>query len=377
MFGTVLTVTVTLMHAYVFLRAASVSLITRHVSRPVIFAAALLLWLLFCFGRLFRHDASGLLASALEFWTMSWMVVVFLTTICLLPVDILTVFGLLFPRHAAMLRGCALAAGAALSIIAFIQGLRPPVVVDYEVAMKGLPVELDGTVIVGMSDLHLGEHLGARWLEGRAAQIRGLKPDLIVLLGDIFETDGERAAGYLKAFRTLSAPMGLWAVLGNHEFYGRRDLSVSMLEQSGFVVLRDEWAEVRPGLVLAGVEDLTASRRGRGRQNVDHVAAALSNRPPGATILFSHTPWRAEQAAAGGAGLMLSGHTHGGQVWPFGYVVKRRYPLLAGRYEVDGMTVIVSRGAGTWGPRMRLWRPGEILRVTLRSASAADTPAAE
>jgi predicted MPP superfamily phosphohydrolase len=68
---------------------------------------------------------------------------------------------------------------------------------------------------------------------------------------------------------------------------------------------------------------------------------------------------------------MLSGHTHGGQIWPFGHFVKRRYPLLEGRYEVSGMTTIVSRGAGTWGPRMRLWRPGEILRVTLHSMKKA------
>jgi len=84
------------------------------------------------------------------------------------------------------------------------------------------------------------------------------------------------------------------------------------------------------------------------------------------TVLLSHTPWQAEKAANFGASLMLSGHTHGGQIWPFGYLVRRVYPLLGGRYEVAGMPVIVCRGTGTWGPRMRLWRPGEILRVTLR-----------
>ena len=94
---------------------------------------------------------------------------------------------------------------------------------------------------------------------------------------------------------------------------------------------------------------------------------ALSGRPPGATVFLSHTPWETEKAAGAGAGLMLSGHTHGGQIWPFSYMVRLRYPLLGGRYDVNGMTVIVCRGTGTWGPRMRLWRPGEILRITLRS----------
>ena len=94
---------------------------------------------------------------------------------------------------------------------------------------------------------------------------------------------------------------------------------------------------------------------------------ALANRPPGAAILLSHSPLQAGAAAAAGAGLMLSGHTHDGQIWPFGYLVRLSYPLLGGRYEVDGMPVIVCRGTGTWGPRMRLWRPSEILRITLRS----------
>ena len=81
---------------------------------------------------------------------------------------------------------------------------------------------------------------------------------------------------------------------------------------------------------------------------------------------MSHTPWQAETAADAGVGLMLSGHTHGGQIWPLDYMIQRRYPLLEGRHDVGGMTVIVCRGTGTWGPRMRLWEPGEILRVTLR-----------
>ena len=79
----------------------------------------------------------------------------------------------------------------------------------------------------------------------------------------------------------------------------------------------------------------------------------------------------APTAASNGVGLMLCGHTHNGQIWPFNYLVKMRFPLLTGRYDVNGMTVIVSRGAGTWGPRMRLWQPGEILRITLRAKPPA------
>lgn len=84
------------------------------------------------------------------------------------------------------------------------------------------------------------------------------------------------------------------------------------------------------------------------------------------TILLSHRPELVHEAAASGVNLMLCGHTHGGQIWPFGEIVRLTNPYLQGRYDVDGMSLIVSRGTGTWGPRMRLWKPGVILKVTLR-----------
>ena len=163
----------------------------------------------------------------------------------------------------------------------------------------------------------------------------------------------------------LKAPLGIWAVLGNHEFFGHGNSSQALWEEHGLQVLRDRWVEIRPGLVLAGVDDLTTRQRA-GRLG-DPVTPALAGRPPGATILLSHTPWLTQEAARAGVNLMLSGHTHGGQIWPLGYLVRLRYPLMGGEYQVDGMTVIVCRGTGTWGPFIRLWRPNEILRVTLRS----------
>ena len=154
-------------------------------------------------------------------------------------------------------------------------------------------------------------------------------------------------------------------VLGNHEFHGRSNTSASLKNYDGIRVLNNSWTEVHPSFVLAGVDDLTANHRsGHGG---DPISRALAGRPPGTTVLLSHTPWQAGRIAGNGVGLMLSGHTHGGQIWPFSYLVQRIYPLLGGRYEVDGMTVIVCRGTGTWGPRMRLWRPGELLRVTLHA----------
>ena len=222
---------------------------------------------------------------------------------------------------------------------------------------------MDGTVIVALSDLHLDALFQKRWLTERIDQVESLQPDLIVLLGDIFEGHGTPHKDLLATINRLSAPLGVWAVLGNHEFYGRIDKSEIQVKKTGVTWLRNKWVELRPGLILAGVDDLTVHRRSE--KNGDLVKKALLNRPAGATILLSHTPVDIEKAANAGADLMLCGHTHGGQIWPFGYLVKRVYPYFEGLYKVEDMTVIVSRGTGTWGPRMRLWHPGEILHITL------------
>jgi predicted MPP superfamily phosphohydrolase len=361
-FGTVLISACTLMHIYVFWRAASVPFVARHVPLQILMGAGVILWAIFFFGRVMGHGGTGVLAGTLEFLGMNWMGILFLTFVPLLAIDLVTLFGFLIPRLSLLLRGWALAVGVGLSFIALFQGLRPPVIQKYQVALRGLPKAMDGTVLVALSDMHLGSQLGERWLAARIAQVKAQHPDLVVLLGDIFEGHGPPEDQLMVTLKQLSAPLGIWAVPGNHEFHGGRDMS--LFEEVSFNLLRNGWAEVSPGLILAGVDDLTAGRRTV--QGGDPVLQALVGRPPVSTILLSHTPWQAERAAKAGAGLMLSGHTHGGQIWPFGYLVRTRYPLLEGRYEVDGMTVIVCRGTGTWGPRMRLWRPGEILRVTLR-----------
>jgi hypothetical protein len=334
------------------------------VSLNLILTAGVLLWTVFFIGRVYGHNGTGALATATEFFGMIWMGMLLLLFISLLAADIITLFGFLLPRIAPLIRTWALVAGVVLSIVALVQGLRSPVVQSYEVRLADLPREMDKTVLVAMSDLHLGSLIGKRWLAARVAQVREQRPDLVVFLGDLFEGHGQLQNDLLSVLRGISAPLGVWAVTGNHEFH-RGNSGMRLFDQTGIQLLRNRWVELRPGFILAGVDDLTAQYRA-GRDG-DLITPALSGRAPGATILLSHTPWQAEKAARAGTGLMLCGHTHGGQIWPFGYLVRRFYPLLAGRYEVDGMPVIVSRGTGTWGPRMRLWHPGEILRITLRA----------
>lgn len=369
MFGVTLVAACTLLYLYVGWRVATLPSVARRLSRWLLVGVGVALWAVLSAALILAHDGAGALTGAIEMLGMAAMASLFLVAVPLLVVDIMTGFGLLLRRQAPILRGWALVAGATLSAVALVQGMRPPVISDFEVRLAGLPAALDGTVVVAMSDLHLGAQLDARWLAARVAQVEALHPDLVLLLGDLFEGHGRPPDEMLPALRRLSAPLGVWAVTGNHELHGRDDASRRVVEQAGIQLLRDRWAEVRPGLVLAGVDGRGHERAAE--QGDDAVRRALAGRPAGATVFLSHSPGGVETAARAGVGLMLSGHTHGGQIWPFDLVVRRVYPLLAGRYQVEGMTNLVCRGTGTWGPRMRLWRPGEILRVVLRSSAAA------
>lgn len=356
----------TLMNGYVWWRIATLPVGVRAVPRAAFIGMAVFLWISYIAARFAERAGLVPVGRILEWVGAHWLGVVFLALVCFLAVDIVTGFGHWMTNLAPPLRVIAACAAVALSIVANIQGRRAPIVHEYEVPMSGLPANLDGTRVVVLSDTHLGTMIGSNWLEARIAQVQALYPDLIILAGDIIEgDDADKEEMLVRSFRKFSAPMGVWAVTGNHEYYAGLAHSLQLLDQAGARVLRDRNIELRPGLVLAGVDDLT-SRRQRGETG-QFMERALDGRAPGATILVSHSPMEPERAAALGAGLMISGHTHSGQIWPFNYAVRAFYPLVAGRYNVNGMTAIVCRGTGTWGPRMRLWGRGEILEIVLRS----------
>ena len=352
------------LNAYVFWRISTLPPLA-HVSRFVFTIIAVFLWSSYVLGRLLSSRRMDRLAAPLEWIGSHWLGFIFLIFIALLFSDIVTGFGYLLPQLTPTVRSYAVLAALTLSLFAMLQALRAPVITSYDVSLSGLPASLDGTVVAVASDLHVGETVGANWLSGRVAQIQALRPHLIILAGDIVEGEAHDDA-LLPVFRRLSAPMGVFAVTGNHEFYSGVESRVKFLEAAGVQVLRDRWTHLCLGLVLAGVDDLTA-RRQYGEDS-DFVNHALAGRPsPAATLFVSHTPWQVEKAQDAGVGLMLSGHTHDGQIWPFVYLVKTQYRFVSGRYDLGNMQLIVCRGSGTWGPRMRLWPRSEILRITLHS----------
>lgn len=358
------------LHLYVFWRLSSIPWISQHVSPLALTIAGAALWSSYVLARILDEKGLQAVSWPLEYLAANWIGLLFLLFWALLASDVVTLGGWLFHEHVSKIRGWAVIIACSLSVVALIQAIRPPVVTDYEVQLAGLPPEQDGTVLLQLSDLHLGNLLGRRWLGSLISRVNQMKPDIIVIAGDLVDGNVGRVEPLREVLKGLQAPLGVWAVTGNHEFYAGLERSVRLLENAGFRVLRDRHEQIAPGLIIAGVDDLTA-RQQFGAEN-HALEKAMVNRPNGATILLSHSPLQAEKAAAAGTGLMLSGHTHNGQVWPFNYLVRIRYSLLAGRYQVNGMTAIVCRGTGTWGPRMRLWQPSEMVRVILKARSPAN-----
>lgn len=370
MFSIILNVIGSLFHFYVAHRLHRVPFVRTRVPARAWWAGVLVLWLVYLWGVQLGDEAIDWRWYPGQF-AMTWLGVLFLMTLCLLAADLLTGFGLWWRNQAPRFLAVGAVAGILVSAFAIFQAVRAPAVSEYEVALKNLPANLDGMVLVAVTDLHLGAQRRSSWMAERVAQINGLKPDAVLMVGDQVEDNPLGDPELAGALRALKAPRGVWAVTGNHEFYGDVDTTITEFAAGGVRWLRNEKVELAPGLVLAGIDDIGRSMRG-GREYLDGLETVVPEKTDAATILLCHIPATpiVEGAAARGVGLMLSGHTHGGQIWPFNFLVRQRFPRYMGEYQVGAMSLVVSRGAGGWGPRMRLWQAGEIVKLTLRAARA-------
>jgi hypothetical protein len=181
----------TIMHLYVLWRLSSVPFVAHAVPKVIVAGAALLLWATIFVSRFWGGRGEGNLATYVEFFQMNWLGTLFLIFVCLLVVDILTGFGFWLHRYVLTLRTLGFLAGLVLATVAFYQGARAPIVRDYEVLLPGLPSADDGLEAVVISDTHIGRLLDGSWLAARVDQIRQLRPDIVFVLGDIFEGHGD------------------------------------------------------------------------------------------------------------------------------------------------------------------------------------------
>jgi predicted MPP superfamily phosphohydrolase len=267
---------------------------------------------------------------------------------------------------ARLLGGAAAAAAGVVGLFAVRQALRQVVVKEVEVRLPRLPAAGHGTTIVQLTDIHVGPTIGRAFIEDLVRRTNALAPDVIAITGDLVDGSVEQLWDAVEPLGQLRARHGVYFVTGNHEYFSGVEPWLAALGRLGIRVLANERVSIggEAGFDLAGIHDHSA-----GRIEPSHKAdlpRALAGRDPGrALVLLAHQPKGVEQAAKLGVGLQLSGHTHGGQIWPFTYLVKLAFPFVHGLHQVGTTQLYVSPGTGYWGPPMRLGTRGEISRIKL------------
>ena len=265
----------------------------------------------------------------------------------------------------------ALLVGGAI-VLGAVNAWRGPRDVRVEIELDRWPAELDGYRIAQISDIHIGPALGRRFAAELTRRVNALDADLVAVTGDLVDGRAHHLEDEVAPFGDLRARDGVFFVTGNHDFYSGANDWVDRVHELGMRALRNEHLRIDRGgasFTLAGVDDhRTRHMPGEGGEDLPR---ALDGLPDGhAVVLLAHDPGTFKAAHTMGIDLQLSGHTHGGQIWPFHYLVRLATPFVAGRYRRGAAELYVSRGTGFWGPPLRLFAPSEITEIVLRAPAA-------
>jgi predicted MPP superfamily phosphohydrolase len=277
------------------------------------------------------------------------------------------------PRRRFLARGLAVTAGAvALGTTgtgAYFANASP-VVRRVPIALAGLDPALDGLRIVTFSDGHLSATYGGRRFERLVELVNAQRPDVVAIVGDLVDAGVDELREEVAPLADLVTEQGVFFVTGNHEYFSDARAWVRHLPTLGVDVLRNERVAIRRGgasFDLAGIDDRTAAVSGVPGHGAD-LDAALDGRDDATpVVLLAHQPVMVEQARAAGVDLQLSGHTHGGQLWPFDYLIRLDQPSVEGLSRHGDTQLYVTSGAGYWGPPMRVGARPEVTVVELRS----------
>lgn len=258
-----------------------------------------------------------------------------------------------------------------VTFIGYINARRIPRVARVTVPIAGLPEALHGFTIAQITDLHVGPTIKRAYVAGVVNRLNTLNPDLIAMTGDLVDGDVDALGPHIAPLAGMSARHGVFAVTGNHEYYSGVGQWISEYERLGMRVLMNEHVVVEHNgapLVVAGVTDFSAGKFDAAQTS--DPARALAGAPAGVTpaILLAHQPRSAPAAAKAGFDLQLSGHTHGGQFWPWSLFVPLQQPFTAGLHKLGRLWIYTSRGTGYWGPPKRFGAPSEITLLRLEPA---------
>lgn len=245
-----------------------------------------------------------------------------------------------------------------------------PIVRKYQISIPKVAGEMKELRIAAASDLHLGSIVRNKHLQRLVTRVKSLKPDLILLPGDILDDDIEPFIRHQMSeqMKELKAPLGTYAILGNHEYIGGKiDEFVKQMKAIGIEVLMDRSVKIAESFYIIGRKDRSAGSAGR-KEIKDLLEGVEASLP---LILMDHQPYHLEIAEAEGIDLQLSGHTHRGQMAPIHWITKRIYELDWGYLKKGNLHTIVSSGFGTWGPPIRLGSRSEIIEIVIQFNTAA------
>lgn len=260
--------------------------------------------------------------------------------------------------------------GSLLLVTALVAGgfinARNPRINNFQITIEKKAPGLERIRAVVMSDIHLGTLIGNGKLERIVNKVNALQPDIILLPGDILDEDLEQVIrqNLGQTLLRLNAPMGVYGIMGNHEYIGGGAQAYEYLKSHGITMLRDSSITINGSFVLVGREDRDKPRfTGRNRLSLEALLDEVNFNYP--VILLDHQPYYLEQAASLGVDLQLSGHTHHGQLWPLNFVTKAIYTVSKGYGKIGNMHAYVSNGVGTWGPPVRIGNRPEILNLEI------------
>lgn len=265
--------------------------------------------------------------------------------------------------------GALVGTSVVLGGVGFAAARRVPKVFNVEVKIPGLPEAFDGYHIVQLSDIHVGHSIDKDFILPIVEQVTSLAPDLVALTGDLVDGSVDLLRADVSPLAYLRAKDGVFGVTGNHEYYSGVETWCAHFRELGITMLNNQHVAIERGgkrLILAGVTDHREGKRHAG--HLSDPAGAIQGAPEhDVRILLAHQPKSAFEASKHGYALQLSGHTHGGQFFPWNLVVKLIEPLNPGLGELNGMPVYVNRGTCYWGPPLRTV-PAEITSLKLRRA---------
>ena len=363
-----------LVHYYIYRRfSVWLSPLSSSADRAI-FATLIFFALLFPLSRMLARASSGWYSTSLDWVASIWLGVLFylflgtvLTRVSGHAVELgFRIFGRqpVLPQingktiASFILIFTAAATAAGIYFARFSIG-----VTSMDVPVKNLPAGFSGFRIVQISDLHIGVLIRKPMIKMIVEKVNALDPDLVVITGDLVDEEASHLDGLSDELKKIRSKNGVLACTGNHEFYAGVEMAEKWASKAGIEFLRNTSRLIGGGLTVYGRDDPASSFSGLKPPTLDGMIGSTTKQTP--VILLQHQPREFEKAASLGVDIMLSGHTHKGQIFPIEYISKLIYPRQYGRYTLGDSTMYVSSGAGTWGPPMRLGASPEIVLIKL------------